>query len=139
MDHTRAATFLLADGVLPGNVERSYVCRRLIRRAALSAHTLGVRGPSLAEIARAFIPTYRGAYPELAREEQRILAELTREEQRFERTLTRGLREFERVEAETRGARRNRVEWRGCVSPLGHVRLPGGVDGGAGARAWAGR
>ena len=55
VDHTRAATFLLADGVLPGNVERGYVCRRLIRRAALSAHALGVREPSLAEIARTFI------------------------------------------------------------------------------------
>ncbi|HEY7022331.1 MAG TPA: alanine--tRNA ligase-related protein [Ktedonobacterales bacterium] len=102
VDHTRATTFLLADGVLPGNVERGYVCRRLIRRAALSAHTLGVREPSLAEIARAFISTYRGAYPELAREEERILAELTREEQRFGRTLTRGLREFEHVEVGTR-------------------------------------
>jgi alanyl-tRNA synthetase len=102
VDHTRAATFLLADGVLPGNVERGYVCRRLIRRAALSAHTLGVHGPALAEFARAFTSTYRGAYPELEREQERILAELTREEQRFGRTLTRGLREFERVEAETR-------------------------------------
>jgi alanyl-tRNA synthetase len=102
VDHARAATFLLADGVLPGNVERGYVCRRLIRRAALNAHTLGVREPSLAEIAHTFISTYRGAYPELAREEERILAELTREEQRFGRTLSRGLREFERVEAETR-------------------------------------
>jgi alanyl-tRNA synthetase len=102
VDHTRAATFLLADGVLPGNVERGYVCRRLIRRAALSAHTLGVREPQLAEIARVFIMTYRDAYPELAREEARILAELTREEQRFGRTLTRGLREFEHVESETR-------------------------------------
>jgi alanyl-tRNA synthetase len=102
VDHARAATFLLADGVLPGNVERGYVCRRLIRRAALSAHTLGVREPSLAEIARAFISAYRGAYPELAREEERILTELTREEQRFGRTLARGLREFDRVESETR-------------------------------------
>ena len=102
VDHARAATFLLADGVLPGNVERGYVCRRLIRRAALSAHMLGVREPSLAEIARVFITTYRDAYPELAREEVRILAELTREEQRFQRTLARGLREFERVESETR-------------------------------------
>ncbi len=102
VDHTRAATFLLADGVLPGNVERGYVCRRLVRRAALSAHALGVREASLAEIARTFISTYRGAYPELAREESRILTELTREEQRFQRTLSRGLREFERVEAETR-------------------------------------
>ncbi|HEX3272850.1 MAG TPA: alanine--tRNA ligase-related protein [Ktedonobacterales bacterium] len=102
VDHTRAATFLLADGVLPGNVERGYVCRRLIRRAALNAHALGVRGPSLAAIAREFIPAYRGAYPELAREEERILGELTREEQRFGRTLARGLREFERVESETR-------------------------------------
>jgi alanyl-tRNA synthetase len=106
VDHTRAATFLLADGVTPGNVERGYVCRRLIRRAALSAHTLGVREPRLSEIARAFISTYRVAYPELARGEGRILAELMREEQRFQRTLTRGLREFERVAAETqaRGA-----------------------------------
>lgn len=102
VDHTRAATFLLADGVLPGNVERGYVCRRLIRRAALSAHTLGVREPSLAKIARAFIATYRDAWPELGREEERILAELTREEQRFGRTLARGLREFERVESEAR-------------------------------------
>jgi alanyl-tRNA synthetase len=102
VDHTRAATFLLADGVAPGNVERSYVCRRLIRRAALSAHTLGVREQLLAEIARAFFSTYRDAYPELAGEEERILTELTREEQRFQRTLTRGLHEFERVEAETR-------------------------------------
>jgi alanyl-tRNA synthetase len=109
VDHTRAATFLLADGVLPGNVERGYVCRRLIRRAALSAHTLGahtlsVREPSLAEIAQAFICAYRGAYPELAREEGRILAELTREEQRFQRALTRGLRAFERLAVETRAS-----------------------------------
>jgi alanyl-tRNA synthetase len=102
VDHTRAATFLLADGVLPGNVERGYVCRRLIRRAALSAHTLGVREPALAEIALAFIAIYHDAYPELEREQERILAELTREEQRFGRTLIRGLRECERVEAETR-------------------------------------
>jgi len=102
VDHTRAATFLLADGVAPGNVERSYVCRRLIRRAAVSAHALGVRAPILAEIARAFIATYRGAYPELAREEERILSELTREEERFQRTLARGLREFERLEVEVR-------------------------------------
>jgi alanyl-tRNA synthetase len=101
VDHTRAATFLLADGVLPGNVERGYVCRRLIRRAALSAHTLGIRAPRLSEIARAFIATYRDAYPELARAEERILSELTREEQRFGRTLARGLREFERVVSET--------------------------------------
>jgi alanyl-tRNA synthetase len=99
VDHARAATFLLADGVAPGNVERGYVCRRLIRRAALSAHTLGVREPRLSEIARMFISTYRSAYPELAREEERILTELTREEQRFGRTLTRGLREFERLAA----------------------------------------
>src|SRR5262249_29683834 len=81
VDHTRAAPVLLADGVAPGHVERGYVCRRLIRRAALNAHTLGVREPSLAKIAWVLIATYRGAYPELAREEARILAELTREEQ----------------------------------------------------------
>jgi alanyl-tRNA synthetase len=102
VDHTRAATFLLADGVAPRNVERGYVCRRLIRRAALSAHTLGVREPALAEIARVFISTYHSAYPELERAQERILTELTGEEQRFQRTLSRGLREFERVEAETR-------------------------------------
>jgi alanyl-tRNA synthetase len=104
VDHARAATFLLADGVTPGNVERGYVCRRLIRRAALSAHALGVREPRLAEIAPAFITTYREAYPGLARNEERILTELTREEQRFQRTLGRGLREFERLAAQAQGA-----------------------------------
>jgi alanyl-tRNA synthetase len=97
VDHTRAATFLLADCVTPGNVERGYVCRRLIRRAALRAHALGVREPRLAEMAQVFISTYRDAYPELAREQERILTELTREEQRFGRTLSRGLRQFERL------------------------------------------
>jgi alanyl-tRNA synthetase len=101
-DHTRAAVFLIADGVLPGNVERGYVCRRLIRRAARSAHALGMRQPVTAEIARAFIATYRNAYPEMARDHQRILTELTREEERFQRTLTRGLREFERLESRLR-------------------------------------
>src|SRR5262249_13066461 len=106
VDHARAATFLLAAGVAPGNVERGYVCRRLIRRAALNAHALGVHEPRLSEIAQAFIVTYRHTYPELEREEERILAAMTREEQRFQRTLARGLREFERLAADpqTRGA-----------------------------------
>lgn len=106
VDHTRAATFLLAENVTPGNVERGYVCRRLIRRAALSAHALGVREPVLAEIARVFISRYRDAYPEVARAQERILTELTREEQRFGRTLSRGLRQFERLAAaaQTEGA-----------------------------------
>ncbi|OJX41499.1 MAG: alanine--tRNA ligase [Chloroflexi bacterium 44-23] len=90
-DHARAATFLIADGVVPGNTGRNYVCRMIIRRAARFAGKLGINDPFLARIAQVVINNYGEAYPELLKNQQTILENLTREEVRFARTLQSGL------------------------------------------------
>jgi alanyl-tRNA synthetase len=97
-DHLRAATFLLADGVAPSNVEHGYICRRLIRRAVRCGHELGIPGRFTAEVARVVIDHYGQSYPELSQSQQKILSELAREEERFSQTLARGLREFQKLE-----------------------------------------
>ena len=97
-DHLRAATFLIADGVVPTNVEQGYICRRLIRRAVRCGHELDMPPTFTAEVARAVIARYAPIYPELEERRTTILNELTREEERFRQTLLRGLREFQKLE-----------------------------------------
>jgi alanyl-tRNA synthetase len=89
-DHTRSAAFLIADGVVPGNVGRNYVCRMIIRRAARFGGVLGLEGPSLAKVAEQVIATYGDFYPELVKNRSAILDNLTREEIRFARTVETG-------------------------------------------------
>ncbi len=96
-DHLRAAVFMIADRVIPSNVERGYICRRLIRRAILAGHELGMPTPFTAQIAQTIIDRYRQAYREIADQAEMILTEIGREEERFGQTLTRGLREFDRI------------------------------------------
>ncbi len=97
-DHVRAATFIIADGVLPGNVEQGYICRRLARRAVRCGHELGMPGIFTAEVAQAVIARFGPIYPELEQRQATILNELTREEERFGKTLARGLGEFQKLE-----------------------------------------
>jgi len=85
-DHTRAASFLIADGVVPGNIGRNYVCRMIIRRAARFASKLGLSEPFMAQIASVVIDQYGAAYPELEKNRKTILDNLTREEKRFHHT-----------------------------------------------------
>ncbi len=101
-DHLRAATFLIADGVVPTNVEQGYICRRLIRRAVRCGHELNMPPTFTAEVARAVIARYAPFYTELEERQASILSELTREEERFRQTLLRGLREFQKLEEELR-------------------------------------
>jgi alanyl-tRNA synthetase len=101
-DHLRAATFIIADGVLPSNVEQGYICRRLIRRAVRCGHELSLPRNFTAEVAQAVIARYGMIYPELEKRQTTILNELTREEERFGQTLARGLREFEKLEEDLR-------------------------------------
>ncbi|MBN1452518.1 MAG: alanine--tRNA ligase [Anaerolineales bacterium] len=89
-DHTRSAAFLIADGVVPGNVGRNYVCRMIIRRAARFGGMLALTEPFLAKVAEQVIETYRDFYPELDKNRTAILDNLTREEVRFARTVETG-------------------------------------------------
>ena len=101
-DHVRAVTFIIADGVVPGNVEQGYICRRLIRRAVRCGHELNLSRTFIAEVAQAVIARYGSIYPILEERRTTILNELTREEERFRQTLSRGLREFQKQEERLR-------------------------------------
>ena len=105
-DHGRAAAFLIADGVVPGNTGRNYVCRMIIRRAARFGAKIGLNRPFLAEIARMVIAIYGEAYPELVRNQESILDNLTREEKRFARTVEAGLSHLEDLLAEMKSSGR---------------------------------
>ncbi|MBM3151091.1 MAG: alanine--tRNA ligase [Chloroflexi bacterium] len=89
-DHARAAAFLIADGVVPGNIGRNYICRMIIRRAARFGGKIGLKNPFLASVAEAFIAEYGGFYPEVLSHRIAILDNLTREETRFARTVEGG-------------------------------------------------
>ena len=89
-DHTRSAAFLIADGVVPGNIGRNYVCRMIIRRAARFGGKLNLNEPFLAKVAEKVIETYGDFYPELEKNRSAILDNLTREEIRFARTVETG-------------------------------------------------
>jgi len=90
-DHIRAATFLIGDGVVPGNTGRNYVCRMIIRRAARFASKIGLNDPFMAKVANVVIENYGKAYPELEKNKGTILENLTREEKRFQKTVEAGL------------------------------------------------
>jgi alanyl-tRNA synthetase len=89
-DHARSAAFLIADGVVPGNVGRNYVCRMIIRRAARFGTKIGLTEPFLANVAEAVIATYGSFYAELQKNRGAILDNLRREEVRFARTVESG-------------------------------------------------
>ncbi len=90
-DHLRAASFLIADGVLPSNEGRGYVLRRIMRRAMRHAQMLGARDPLMYRLVPALITEMGLAYPELVRAEAMITETLQLEETRFRKTLERGL------------------------------------------------
>lgn len=90
-DHARAAAFLIADGVVPGNMGRNYVCRMIIRRASRFGSMIGLDQPFLAKIAETVIQEYGNFYQELNQNRNAILRTLTEEEQRFHQTIDNGL------------------------------------------------
>ena len=101
VDHVRGAYFLAVDGVRPGNKERGYVLRRLIRRAITTARTIGLRDEFFEPLVAKLGGLYARAYPETAQREEEILSTLLREEIAFRRTLNGGLRALKQFEGRT--------------------------------------
>ena len=91
-DHARSLIFLIGDGVLPENVGRGYVLRRILRRAVRHGRMLGLRKPFLHEVAGRVIDQMKGAYPELTDGSAYIRKVIQNEEERFSETLDNGLK-----------------------------------------------
>ncbi len=94
-DHLRAATFLLAEGITPSNVDQGYILRRLIRRAIRHGHTLKIEENFTKQIAEVVINEYSIEYSELDKNKDAILLELKKEEKKFRNTLNKGLSKLE--------------------------------------------
>jgi len=94
-DHSRAVTFLIADGVLPSNEGRGYVLRKLVRRAVRHGRLLGRSEPFLGQTAGVVIDTMRDAYPHLEERRDEVIGALEREEAQFARTLDAGTAQLE--------------------------------------------
>ncbi|MBR1638500.1 MAG: alanine--tRNA ligase [Treponema sp.] len=98
-DHTRSSVFILGDqrGVTPDRVGAGYVLRRLIRRAVRHGMKLGIEKDFMAEVAATVIENFKGPYPELEQNREKVYKELTAEEAKFRHTLTKGEAEFQKL------------------------------------------
>jgi alanyl-tRNA synthetase len=96
-DHVRATTFLVSDGVLPGNEGRGYVLRKIMRRAIRHGRKLGIDGPFLGEMVDVTVARMAGAYPELLTHASSIKRVVGIEEERFSSTLKQAIAVFEQI------------------------------------------
>ncbi len=94
-DHARCVTFLISDGVIPGNEGRSYVLRMILRRALRHGKILGMDLPFLYKLVDTVIENYGEAYPDLVKNKAKIIDTIKREEERFNKTLDRGYKLLE--------------------------------------------
>src|SRR5215831_5557766 len=106
-DHARTMAFLVAEGITPGNTDREYVLRRIIRRAARHGRYLGIHRPFLAIVNDGVVAAMGDAYPELRHQAGKIAQVITAEETRFGETLDRGLEliDEEKVRLQKAGGR----------------------------------
>ncbi len=123
-DHARASAFLIADGVVPGNIGRNYICRMIIRRAARFGRKIGLGEPFMAKVAQTVIDQYGSAYPELLKNRATILDNLTREEHRFQRTVDAGLGKLDELLVALRAKNQSVLDGREAFDLYATLGLP---------------
>lgn len=125
-DHLRAATFLAVDGIVPSNKEQGYVMRRLLRRAIRFAFELGIEQNFLEQIVPVITGLYKDDFPEVAAQNQAVIAVLIKEEKVFRQTLRKGLKELERISREPKAIA---IQW--TADGKYYEKLPAGqvIDG----------
>ncbi len=102
-DHARSASFLIADGIFPGNESRAYVLRKIMRRALWHGRLLGMETPFFNKVCDFVVDYMRGAYPELEEARRTIDRVVTTEERLFASTLSSGLRKLDELLEQTGG------------------------------------
>lgn len=108
-DHARCVTFMVSDGLKPGNVGRNYVLRMILRRALRHGKILGVDGTFLHTIVDTVIDLYKGPYPEIADNRDKIIKTIKEEEERFARTIDRGMGLLNKVIDKTKEAKETQI------------------------------
>ena len=98
-DHLRAMTFLISDGVLPGNEGRGYVLRKIMRRALRHGRKLGIEGSFLSALCATVVERMKAAYPELVSHQESVARVVSVEEERFSTTLKQAFAVFEEIAA----------------------------------------
>jgi alanyl-tRNA synthetase/REP element-mobilizing transposase RayT len=105
-DHIRTLSFAIADGIQPGNTDRNYVLRRILRRAVRYGRTLGFKEPFFYELVDVLAETMGHVFPEIRAKQKHVQEVIQREEEAFNKTLDVGIQIFESVIDEERGLRR---------------------------------
>ncbi|MEM7821787.1 MAG: alanine--tRNA ligase [Candidatus Aenigmatarchaeota archaeon] len=96
-DHVKASVFIMAEEIVPSNVDRGYVLRRLIRRCIRHGKIIGIEKEFIGDLAKIVIEIYKKDYPYLEEKKEFILNEIKKEELKFRNTLERGLKKFEEI------------------------------------------
>ncbi len=108
-DHIRSSTFMVSDGIMPSNIGRGYVLRRLIRRAVRHGRKLGINNKFMAELAKTVINESKDGYPELDEKREFILNVLSQEEDKFDKTIDQGLNILNEMQKKTEEAGRKEL------------------------------
>jgi alanyl-tRNA synthetase len=96
-DHAKGAVFLAVEGIVPSNVERGYILRRILRRAMRYARLLNLPADFLMQLIEKVFVMYKDAYPDLILKQSEILEIIKREEEKFQKTLEAGLKEADKM------------------------------------------
>ena len=97
-DHIRSACFLIADGILPSNLDRGYILRRIIRRFIRYARLLNLTGNWYLSLIETVVNLYGETYPEIKNGKENIITVIQKEEEKFGRALAKGLKELEKLQ-----------------------------------------
>ena len=96
-DHIRSAVFLISEDIMPLNVERGYVLRRLLRKIFTNIEILGLEQKKIYELVKAVIENYQDVYPELGRNEEGIITVVQQESEKFERAKEAGRKIYDKI------------------------------------------
>lgn len=96
-DHVRMGTHIIADGIVPNNMDQGYVLRRLLRRSIREAYKMNYEENILVEVSKLFVDKFRDIYSSVKNNEEKIYTELQKEEEKFAKTLKSGLKEFDKL------------------------------------------
>jgi alanine--tRNA ligase len=116
-DHIRTLSFAIADGIQPGNTDRNYVLRRILRRAVRYGRTLGFHEPFFYKLVDVLADTMGDVFPEIRARKKQVQETIQREEEAFNKTLDNGIERFEGMISATKQVRDNPTLVDGIPSP----------------------